>query len=441
MRQFDNLATPGASLRAADLNELHKEIKRGNQLSVEGGSLTQGPSGPTISVDKGQSFYAAITAVGTNGFHSWEERRIDLKGGWLIPPNPRRGGWNGEAAKEMNGGSASIGSVVQLQPAGNYVSVSGKREKIWLFSAGGTSTKTFIRPYRWATLEAKNKAGIKSYARAVVWSENGLPPDEYDVPVFIEGYLFPILISQDYARVDDNIPSNSYYCQSRYFTIESVDGVTNYPPKSIENAPIATYYDMCQYQFEVSSFDIGEIPIYEYTYDNNYDPTDLPKNFMFTRRILKNKDGTDKAVPVRYINKDLVKTITPFPSFDWRIEPYFDYTKYLNQYGYNYGGQGRIIKKTFVSYTQYIKPFKAVAWDPFNMGYPSSSSNSGAVASHLFSPMASSSGSRYSRIVAIQTLHANSPFHPVATTSTLGGSIGTPISGGGTTGPTPIAPV
>lgn len=139
MRQFDNLATPGASLRAADLNELHKEIKRSNQLSVEGGSLTQGPSGPTISVDKGQSFYAMITEIGMNGFHSWEERQIDLKGGWLIPLKPRKGNWKGEAAKEINGVSSSVGTIVELKAGGNYTSISGRKEKVWLFTSGGGS--------------------------------------------------------------------------------------------------------------------------------------------------------------------------------------------------------------------------------------------------------------------------------------------------------------
>lgn len=169
MRQFDNLATPGASLRAADLNELHKEIKRSNQLSVEGGSLTQGPSGPTISVDKEQSFYAMITEIGMNGFHSWEERQIDLKGGWLIPLKPRKGNWKGEAAKEINGVSSSVGTIVELKTGGNYTSISGRKEKVWLFASGGGSQNRlfYCAPNGFLMFSNQDRT---SHAKAAYWT-------------------------------------------------------------------------------------------------------------------------------------------------------------------------------------------------------------------------------------------------------------------------------
>jgi hypothetical protein len=425
MRQFDNLATPGASLRAADLNELHKEIKRNNQLSVEGGNLTQGPSGPTITVDKGQSFYAAITAVGTNGFHSWEERRIDLKGGWLIPPNPRRGGWNGEAAKEINGGSATVGAVVKLDPAGNYTSASGRKEKLWIFSSGAKQQNTiiWIKPWRWAWVPYIVNGSVSSYARCVIWAESD--PDIYDVPVYTEGWIFDCKTGFTYAN--DNIDNSE---RSSLFYVYGVDQKKYITSGDIEFLPSSMWAETGQ-AILIKPDDFSPLS------DNNYG------DYKFVRRFKFNKDGTNSTATLLYSKTGFLKQLTSFRSYGWfavdysgtEISPYvpnqnfrYSIAKELNYYSYSNNRYGT---------------FKIITFDAFGLGFPR---NYGSSYAYLFQIVAR--GNIYTNgyfYVPIQVFHFTSPLY-VAPTTTVGGSIGTGLSGSsGTSGTTsggggPVAP-
>jgi hypothetical protein len=429
MRQIDQVATPGGPLRAADLNELHKEIKRGNQLSIEGGTLTQGPSGPTISVDKSQSFYAAITAQGIGGFHSWEERRMDLKGGWITPPSPRRGGWNGEAAKEMNGGTVSIGSIVRLESGGSYTSALGTKEKIWLFNGPSKpSQKIFLWPHKYIwtfytdgslqwTLAYKEYNYDNAYigANAPFYSKNRVIIDN--------GVLWNS--SGLFSQMPSNFNAN-YYSGPSFSAGASVSNL-NLNNQNINELFWSTEYVLNYRQTAAATIwglltgrpiAINESQLY-------------PHNSYYNTGIL-NANGTPVILPCyrlynyNYEIREIYCSFVPFrPYFAGALRCDINGTAWPNPTASPYGSY----VKLSLPVPNYNNMYNVLAADPFNLV--------DAKNTFWLEGQLDITGKYY----ITQTGHTNPPNY-VAPVSTIGGGIGGGISGGsGTSGGTIVTPV
>lgn len=147
--RFDELARRGKPLSATKLNEVHEAVKRAENFQVEGdATLTGTPSGMVLSIPRDGRIFAIITAQSSNGFHSWEERRLSPKGNWIAPDCPRKGRFDWEPAKEINGASATVGSIVEMRPGGAYTGPDGKPANIWLFQNPKNSTGDIVEPFR-----------------------------------------------------------------------------------------------------------------------------------------------------------------------------------------------------------------------------------------------------------------------------------------------------
>jgi hypothetical protein len=397
MRQIDQVATPGGPLRAADLNELHKEIKRSNQLSIEGGTLTQGPSGPTISVDKGQSFYAAITATGPNGFHSWEERRMDLKGGWLTPPNPRRGGYNAEAAKEINGGSVTTGTVVELKPGGNYTSLSGSKEKFWTFSYS-SSIFEIIQFVNYVLLYPDNPDLVPP---DVIW------PISVPIGIGYKSGAKPYILPPNLFGWSSKATLNSYGFRGEYFQL------VNGSPNGSAPATISSFLYYLQNFVQMFDFKhrvIGSSPFYFDTQASYLDISKRTKWYYLAH-------GTTKIYP------DLAV-----------MDPY---EMYISKMGYGYALPNYFPGSCLFYYRSNDNGYY-VASDPFNLVSKSYTDLYGKIPCLVqFDPRDST------RLFVVQARHQiPGPLNYVAPVSTIGGGIGGGISGGsGTSGGTIVTPV
>ena len=336
--------------------------------------------------------------------------------------------------KDQNGGTLSANTIYQARVGGTFaqnITTNGITAPttlgLYLVQAIGFS-KIRVRPNRWAYLEGKNKAGVKYYLRAVVWTESGYDADSYDVPVYVDSSMFTLEgYPEPYAS--RYIADGSYSAsveRTNCFCDFKIDDKTNYTWADLEKTPALLNGEMGQAFFEFSPSDLTEVP-YWFIYPTIHDG-DYPTDFVFTRRNLIDKNGQKKII-VKYINTNLAKQIGNFISEKWYFNEVIT-TYYENKYGYYpWGGGVSYIEKTYPAgtITTFDKKITLIVPDPFGLGYLKKTDNYYYFPKYLFGPISYSDKVSY---YPIQVLHANSPLHPIkATTSGIGSGIGSGISG------------
>jgi hypothetical protein len=108
----------GQYFKAQDVADQLAELRRIGKLTVEGGTVTDGPSGKHIVLDRTEGFWAVLGDRPTpgTGQYSWREVALSLTGtNWYYPDKQQMGYYGSDPAIEANfNGNIPYGTVVWL---------------------------------------------------------------------------------------------------------------------------------------------------------------------------------------------------------------------------------------------------------------------------------------------------------------------------------------
>ncbi len=108
----------GQRFKEKDVADQLEELRRLGKFTIEGGTISDGPSGKHIVIDRNNGFWAVIgdrAAPGT-GMYSWKEVKLSLLGtNWYYPEPAQKGYYSSDPAVEANfNKSVPVGTVVWL---------------------------------------------------------------------------------------------------------------------------------------------------------------------------------------------------------------------------------------------------------------------------------------------------------------------------------------
>ena len=142
MRDFRS-PQPGQRIRSADLRDWLDETKRTGKLTVDGGTLTSGPTGMHLSIPSTGGTYARITEAGSGGKYSWKAVELSADGNSFIDSASQlEGSHDTDAAIDSSlSAGVPVGSIVWLSspmpgyPVGNDDRVPEYR--VFQYGGGG----------------------------------------------------------------------------------------------------------------------------------------------------------------------------------------------------------------------------------------------------------------------------------------------------------------
>lgn len=128
----------GQYFKAQDVADQLAELRRLGKLTVEGGTVTDGPSGKHIVLDRTEGFWAVLGDRPTpgTGQYSWREVALSLTGAnWYYPDKQQMGYYSSDPAIEANfNGNIPYGTVVWLhRPVTGVPRGDGHVPKFYVF--------------------------------------------------------------------------------------------------------------------------------------------------------------------------------------------------------------------------------------------------------------------------------------------------------------------
>jgi len=128
----------GQYFKAQDVADQLAELRRIGKLTVEGGTVTDGPSGKHIVLDRTEGFWAVLGDRPTpgTGQYSWKEVALSLTGtNWYYPDKQQMGYYSSDPAVEANfNGNIAYGTVVWLhRPVTGVPRGDGHIPKFYVF--------------------------------------------------------------------------------------------------------------------------------------------------------------------------------------------------------------------------------------------------------------------------------------------------------------------
>ena len=108
----------GQRFKEKDVADQLEELRRLGKFTIEGGTISDGPAGKHIVIDRNNGFWAVIgdrASPGT-GMYSWKEVKLSLLGtNWYYPEPAQKGYYSSDPAVEANfNKSVPVGTVVWL---------------------------------------------------------------------------------------------------------------------------------------------------------------------------------------------------------------------------------------------------------------------------------------------------------------------------------------
>lgn len=340
--------------------------------------------------------------------------------------------------KDINGGTLSVNTIYQARVGGTYTQdvtangiVTPTTLGLYLVQGAGGSARTiFLRPWRFAVLEAKVSNTKTVYRPAIIWAEDN--PDTTDSDVYIN--VLPGNYDGNTSTTFPNFDVFMSYIDILGVRVEKTDK-TQFTINEIEYAPFYIAQALGQGSGAIL-FNKMESEIHnEWAQDEkgNWGPY----KSLFKRLGKKNLDGSDSYANVYYADWSNNRYARLLFSYAWyptdsvgkKAVKYSDLYNFISWYlkkdiGFTAPGPDKKLKNGY----PYDRALTIGVRDYNNLGFPQEElyARSGQTIFYTFAPFATYDNQYLP--IAVGPL-PKSPMYVAPTTSGIGTGIGSGISG------------